>query len=189
MPPIFLGWTVGDAVILYWAESIVVVLYTYLKMRRIPRDWHNYSEGEGKFTVNGEPRPPYYIPRFFLFFYGFFGFGHGFFVFLFFAHSLTFSWTAYALAIVALILSHGVSFVTNYLRNHEYENATLAALMNSPLKRLLFLHLFILVAGLPLAAISVLQSAIAVILFVLLKITFDLKAHLREHALAKVGES
>jgi len=182
------GWSVGDVVILYWVESLVAVVYTYLKMRRIPRDWLHYAEGEEPALVNGEPRPPYYIPRLFLVFYGFAGSVHGFFVIMFFLHAVTFGWAAFAVATFALVCSHGISFVTNYLGRREYEQATLKALMNAPLKRLLFLHLFILVAGIPFSALALLQNAVAVILFVALKTAADLYAHLREHAAAKVGE-
>ena len=45
---LFLDWSVSDIVILYWAESVVIILYTRLKMHFLQRDWDNYEPGEDK---------------------------------------------------------------------------------------------------------------------------------------------
>ncbi|MFP6581453.1 MAG: DUF6498-containing protein [Candidatus Hydrogenedentota bacterium] len=186
---LFLGWSVGDIVILYWAESVVIILYTRLKMRFLVRDWDHYEPGEGKLLMDGVPQPPRRIPDFFLFFYCFFSFGHGLFTFMFFAHAISFTWGSFFVALAIMTLSHGVSFVTNYMWRKEYERTTLEVLFELPWKRLLLLHVLILGIGFFIALIPILNSVVSLLMFTGLKIAFDLRAHLKEHDPNVVAEN
>ncbi len=185
---LFLGWSVGDIVILYWAESLIIILYTRLKMHFLVRDWDHYEPGEDKLLKDGVPQPPRRIPDFFLFFYCFFSFGHGLFTFLFFAHALSFTWGSFFMALAIMILSHGVSFVTNYMWRKEYERTTLEVLFKLPWKRLLLLHVLILGVGFLIAVIPIINSIVSLLLFTGLKIACDLRAHLKEHGETLVGK-
>ena len=176
-----LGWTVSDIVILYWAESLVIILYTRFKMRFLLRDWDTYEPGEDKLLMNGVPQSPRKIPAFFLFFYCFFSFGHGLFTFMFFAHGLSLTWTSFFVALGMLTLSHGISFVKNYIGKREYERTTLEILFKLPFKRLLLLHMLILGVGVIIAFTPILNNIASLLLFTGLKIAFDLRAHLKEH--------
>ncbi|MBA2381217.1 MAG: hypothetical protein H0V73_03820 [Chloroflexi bacterium] len=84
-----------------------------------------------------------------------------------------------AVGAVGLAISHGASFVVNYLGRREYLKVTPARQMFAPYSRLVVLHLTILfgaflgiVLGSPVGLLIVL---------VLLKIALDLGLHIREH--------
>jgi hypothetical protein len=84
-----------------------------------------------------------------------------------------------ALAAVALFLSHGASFLFNYLGRREYLNASPPVQMFAPYGRVVVLHLTIIFG----AFIAALLGAPigALIVLVVLKTAFDLRLHLREH--------
>src|SRR4030043_57349 len=86
-------------------------------------------------------------------------------------------------AILALFVSHGVSFVQNYLLAGEYKTAKGGDLMNQPYARVVVLHIALLVGGILTMAVG---SPVP-LLFVLIvgKIILDIKMHLREHQKAK----
>jgi flagellar biosynthesis protein FliQ len=83
------------------------------------------------------------------------------------------------LAASALVISHGVSFVTNYLRPKAYEVSEARTLMFAPYKRIVVLHVVILLGGF--FAQSMGNFIVPLVLLVGLKIALDLGAHLAEH--------
>ncbi len=86
-------------------------------------------------------------------------------------------------AILALFVSHGVSFVYNYLLKGEYKTAKPKDLMNQPYARVVVLHIALLAGGVFAMAVG---SPLP-LLFILIvgKIILDIKMHLREHKKAK----
>jgi hypothetical protein len=86
-------------------------------------------------------------------------------------------------AVLALFISHGVSFVHNYLLAGEYKTAKPKDLMNQPYARVVVLHIALLAGGILAMAVG---SPVP-LLFVLIvgKIILDIKMHLREHPKAK----
>lgn len=100
---LLLGWDLGTIMALFWAENLVVGVYAILRIALVAR-WF------GLFLV-----------PFFTFHYGIFTLGHGVFVFALFVGEATFVRTLGTVvpAVVALFLSHGASFVTNFLRGGE----------------------------------------------------------------------
>jgi hypothetical protein len=78
-----------------------------------------------------------------------------------------------------MMVSHGISFVSNYLGHGEYRHATSSGLMSGSYGRVIVLHIVILVGGALVLAMD--APVYAVALLVLLKIGVDLRAHLREH--------
>jgi hypothetical protein len=81
-----------------------------------------------------------------------------------------------------LILSHGVSFVHNYLIKGEYATLKMGELMARPYKRIVILHVAILAGAAPIMMAGSPVPLLA--LLVLLKICVDLWLHVRSHAAA-----
>jgi hypothetical protein len=81
-------------------------------------------------------------------------------------------------ALLGLAVSHGISFVHDYLWLGEYRQAKLLSLMAQPYSRVVVLHLTILGGGFLMKALRSPEAGLAVL--VLLKISIDLAAHLRE---------
>ena len=79
---------------------------------------------------------------------------------------------------LGLALSHGISFVHNYLWLGEYQQAKLQALMAQPYGRVVVLHLTILGGGFLMMALHSPRAGLVVL--VLLKMAIDLAAHWRE---------
>jgi len=82
-------------------------------------------------------------------------------------------------ALLGLLISHGVSFVSNYLWQGEFLQATAFTLMFQPYGRVVILHITILVGGFLVMALG--ERILALLLLVILKIGVDIAVHLREH--------
>jgi uncharacterized protein DUF6498 len=175
---LFLGWTVFPLVLLYWLENVVVGGFNVLKM------------------LLAQPQDPVYwagkafIIPFFLVHFGGFTYVHGVLLLAFFgpkdlqpfsllsavpaairAHHL--GW-----GVLSLVASHSVSFVTNYLKNGEYQRASLTTLMGQPYNRVIVLHMTVLFGG---WVVMLLGSPIgALIVLVALKTAADWRAHTAE---------
>ena len=85
-------------------------------------------------------------------------------------------------AIGSLFLSHGVSFVHNYLIAGEYKTSKPNELMAQPYSRIIVMHIAILGGGF----LSVKMGSPVGVLIVLiaLKTIIDVKFHLRQHEAA-----
>lgn len=172
---VFLGWRLSDVMVLYWAESAVVGFWNLVKIAVIGR-WFALLAG------------PFFLGHFgafmavhFLFIYGIFveGFGRGgsstggdlgdvaaLFVSL---------WPA----LLALFVSHGLSFFANFIGRGEYRGRVIKDQMGEPYSRIVFMHLVLIFGG---GLSLVLGSPAPVILIVIaLKIVFDLRGHLKQH--------
>lgn len=85
-------------------------------------------------------------------------------------------------AVAVLAGSHAFSFLWNYLVRGEFRRASPSELMGQPYKRVVVLHVAILLGG---AIAMALDSPLwALLLLIALKIGFDLWAHVKEHAKA-----
>jgi purine-cytosine permease-like protein len=83
------------------------------------------------------------------------------------------------LAVLALFVSHGVSFVHNYLLKGEYTSAKLNKLMGGPYGRVVVMHIAILVGGF-LTMVAGSPTPLLVVL-IGLKTILDVNLHNREH--------
>ena len=176
---LFLSWTSGDVLIVYWVETAVIGFYAILKM---PVAWGWFS----LFSV------PFFIAHF------------G--VFLSIAGRLAIG--AYVLVddvpgqrwatldpirgelsvFAALMLaSHGVSFVTNFIGKKEYRllKKDPEQLMVAPYRRV-FVMMASVVVGAVLVSVTEAPSALMSI-FIVLKIVADVIAHLNEHDMIRRG--
>lgn len=81
-------------------------------------------------------------------------------------------------AVVALVVSHGVSLFINFIRNGEYRNATADSLMMRPYGRVVVLHIVIIFGGMMVMATG--QLTAALVLLIVLKVGLDAGAHVAE---------
>ena len=88
--------------------------------------------------------------------------------------------SAVGFGLIWLAISHGVSFVINFLGRHEYRKVSPQEQAMAPYTRLVILHLAIIFGGV--VSLSIGSPIGAVIVLVLLKTAVDLRLHLREHA-------
>lgn len=177
---VFLGWEVFPVVFVFWAENLIVGAFNVLKMLTAR------VRGGAGLALR------LFLVPFFCFHYGMFCLVHGVFVFALFGQGMmrgagmptpalvleTLTRLGLWWAVIGLLVSHGVSFVRNYLLAGERQHATVHQLMTQPYGRIVVLHLAILGGGFLVMALGSPQFALA--LLVLLKIGFDLNAHLRE---------
>jgi hypothetical protein len=175
------GWKLSDVLVLFWAESAIIGFYTLLKIAVVAR-WLAPFAG--------------------LFFVGHFGAFMAFhFLFLYemFVRGprardvepgaldaiigvLAPLWPA----LLALFLSHGVSFAMNFLAAREYRGATVSGLMTAPYRRVVLMQLTIIFGG---WMVLLLKSPMpALVLLIVLKVAVDLRAHRSERGAATLGD-
>lgn len=165
-------WRIGDIMLLYWAESAVVGFYNLLKMQRVA-GWSILFFG------------PFFVGH-----YGGFMVGHLLFIYGFFGESfsnnsdvsvaqLLLDFQGLAPALIGFLISHGVSYFTNFLGRREYLGIGVAKQMGQPYRRIIIMHVTILFGGFLVMAFS--SALPALLLLIVLKIGADLKGHIAEH--------
>jgi hypothetical protein len=184
---LFFGWDVAAIVVLYWAENLVIGFYNILRMLRV-------AGFSGLFPA-----------LFFLIHYGGFCAVHGlllssllldaapagdddlswpfFFVFLellvnVMRDVLAQAPPAWVLGVLGLMISHGYSFVTNFLVGGEWQQATIPSLMSAPYKRIVVMHMAVIAGGMAVASLG--EPLLLLLILVVLKTLMDVKLHLRE---------
>ncbi|MFT7286386.1 MAG: hypothetical protein ACI87W_000492 [Halieaceae bacterium] len=178
----------GTLVVLYWSENLIIGFYNILKMG---------STG-GLAAV--------FPSLFFLIHYGGFCAVHGFFIiallfdapadigndgpwplFLVFIQLLfdvveqvlALAPREWIVAFLGLFVSHGYSFVSNFLMAGEREATTVNALMSAPYKRIVVLHIAVIAGGFAVMALG--QPLLLLTVLVVLKTVMDIVLHQREH--------
>jgi uncharacterized membrane protein len=174
------GWNTFILLALYWSENLVIGLFTVFKMLLVPRQ-------------NAGSPSKIAAAVFFCFHYGMFTLVHGMFIFLVFSgdffnepsssDSVSF-WSKvmdYQLywPVLALLISHGVSFFNNYLGNGEYRKSNLNNLMQQPYGRVVVLHITIIFSGFLLDFLN--SPVIGMVLLIMIKTVIDIRAHLMQH--------
>ncbi|EAQ97191.1 DUF6498-containing protein [Congregibacter litoralis] len=181
-------WDVGALIILYWSENLVLGFYNILKMA----------------SVGG--LSAMFPSLFFMIHYGGFCAVHGFFIlsilfdvptsfgddppwplFLVFlqllfdvvAQVFALAPREWIIAFVGLLISHGYSFVSNFLMAGERDSATVNGLMAAPYRRIVILHVAIIAGGF--AVMSLGQPLVLLVILVGMKTIMDVALHLREH--------
>ena len=193
---LFWGWDVGLILLVYWSENLVVGGYNVLKIMVQP--------AEHPIVFFGRLFPV----AFFCFHYGAFCGVHGLLLlafldvsenagnilsgagwpfFLIFMQILVETiqavWQTRSEVLfwplMALGLSHGVSFFQHYIGKGEIKRATLQQLMQQPYKRIVLLHLVIIAGGFAVMALG--SPLPMLVLIVIGKIALDIHLHRREH--------
>lgn len=192
---LFWGWRVGDLVILYWVENLVIGAVHVLRILFADPD-HVMRAPRGPQITRGEwIASKTALAGFFLVHYGGFCAGHGMVLAALFpvvndSGGKLEIWEILSDmlrepgslgAIAVLVASHGYSFARNYVGREEYRRVDIGRMMFRPYGRVFVVHLFIIAGGL---ILQVLQGpAAALLLFVLLKTAIDYVMHRRERAL------
>lgn len=164
---LFFGWSLFGVIAVYWLENGVIGAYAVLRIA---------LAGETADTPS-----KVFLAPFFLVHYGGFWLGHGVFLVSLFGDGGGFGAGPMpgGGAVVALALSHGTSFVMNYLVGGERKTASPTLEMFRPYGRVVLLHVVILVGGMLIDALGAPTAALA--LFVGMKTALDLGAHLVGH--------
>lgn len=212
---LLLGWDTFALVMIYWCENVILGVINVLKMafcspdptqveevllahakddkaREAIREFQKNSKVAG-FVHQGSKL--FMIP-FFVFHYGMFCMGHGFFIVALLgqrdmvdmhggplqvfrglfnaAEQAGLLW-----AVAGLAVSHLYSFVSNYLVGGEYRRTLVAILMMQPYARIVVLHIAILLGAFGAHALG--SPVIVLVILIVGKTLLDLKFHDREH--------
>ena len=193
---VFLGWDAAAIVLLYWIENLIIGFSNILKMILV------------KVESPGKQFQKFFMIPFFCVHFGGFCAVHGFFLLTFFkigsdldASSpgqpwfgpLIFLQLLYSVVmqlwqsrppglewpVLGLAVSHGISFVKNFLFGQEYLSLKLNDIMMRPYKRIVLMHVAILAGGM---LIMMLGSPVALLcVLIFLKIGMDIWLHVKSH--------
>jgi len=185
---VFWDWAVKDIVLLYWLENLVIGAFNVARILAAqPGKDENADAREQLYSAKGKAA----LSGFFLLHYGGFWAVHGLFLFSMLpgaraAGSGTLEALAAVLreegmlvALLAIVASHGYSFLRNYIGRREYKGVDVALFLMQPYKRVFVTHLFIIVGAFALAAHSL--PAAALVIFIAVKIGADAYFHDAEH--------
>jgi hypothetical protein len=191
---LFLGWNVWTILIVYWLENGIVGGFNVLKMAYAGGEPESPAVRASTIRIKGRPAEDaskaFMIP-FFVMHYGIFWLVHGVFVLtlpLFGSFSgdqelaVDIQPGTILLAVIALAISHGLSFWWNFLVRGEYRHTSAAAQMFRPYGRLVILHVTIIFGALAISFTGAPAAAIAIL--VVLKTALDVGLHLSEHRTA-----
>ena len=186
------GWEIGSLVMFYWFENLVIGFYSILRILAA-RD----TQEPTTFLIQGLKNA--FLAGFYTVHYFGFCLGHGIFLLLIssmdFGGSLAFAdspfdgnlfvnfWNAIPtgglLSIAALFISHGISYLRNYIHGGEYLKTSASDEMFRPYTRIMLLHVCI-IFGMMLVMMLGSQTYL-VVLFVLAKTTLDAIVHSFSH--------
>lgn len=172
---LYLGWDLTSILVIYWAESAVVGFYNFCKI----------------IVIGGESSLFHGI--FFIVHFGAFMAIHFMFLHHIFLSDMDSSssvnvedvlilLSALWPALAALFISHGISFIQNFIAHKEYANRTVGMQMREPYQRIVFMQL-VLIMG----AVLTMQfgdSSTVLLLAIVAKIVVDVVAHIRERSRA-----
>jgi hypothetical protein len=196
----FLGWRIGDVVLLYWVENLIVGAVNVLRMAVcVPR------VRTGALAGSAPPRPieiaagKTFLIGFFVFHYGMFCMGHGVFLAHMFGDALgrgqgddivtvvgaLLREPAFGIAVLGLTVSHLFSFFHNFIGSGEYRTADIQALMLRPYGRIVVVHLFIFAGAFATQAIG--SPAAVMVAFIVIKVVVDAHFHLQERRKLRAG--
>jgi len=168
---LYAGWDASDIVVLYWCENLVVGGYNVLML-----------------VFAHDPTAKFWqkliVIAFFSVHFGGFCFGHGLILIRFFHLGNIWGHVIRAMLwpVAGLVLSHGVSFVENYLMRREYATASLQKLFFRPYGRIAITHIAIVTSAL---AVNALHSPLGLLItLIALKTVLDAYFHWRLHRLS-----
>ncbi len=172
--------------LLYWSETGIIGIFNIVKM--IYRGVYEHKSWSLLLYIT-----------FFCVHFGGFVLGQGLFLIMFFSPIGFFGSNTFNLfhiiadvqpffshilfSLFLLIMSHMVSFFKNYIGQKEYVIFSLKQQMERPYKRVLVMHLSILLGGI--YSIYSSSSFIGLIFLIFLKTFFDLRAHIKAHQTGK----
>lgn len=198
---LFFSWDAGIILIVYWAENLVVGCYNIPKMIL------------ARAKSEGDHAPKIILIPFFCIHFGGFCAVHGAFVLFFvqglggggdvsifpdheawwgplvfvglLVNVVDTIWSSYSILwpVIALFVSHGVSFVENYLLRGEYRERGAKLQMFLPYARIFVMHVAIILAAVP---VMLLGSPIPLLVILVgFKIVADVALHMASHKSGK----
>lgn len=206
-------WQAGDVLVTYWLENVAVGVWQLVKLATaegpnpVPADDSGAAVPPGSIpaTLNGRPIQlsasvaRLVVSCFFAVHYGMFTLVHGFFTFML-AHRSGTSGSVRSFAVVLLVLlfSHGLSTAIHWFARGERHTQGLAATMKEPYGRIVVLHLAVLGSSFlllgtaspqgpsvsqtgGLGALAPTPSVLPGVLLIALKTALDAGLHLRTH--------
>jgi hypothetical protein len=193
---IFLGWDLTTLLVIYWSENIAIGFWNIFKLLKAPRvndknnKYHFSIEDSSKEQIERMNNPAnlgitrLFFAMFFLVHYGIFTFVHGAFIFTIGIQTSN-NFLTYLPGVLftffLIFLSHGISYLTNYIGNKEYENTSLAELMIKPYKRIFITHFVVLIVFILLRDSG--NSILPAIILIVVKTIGDLIFHYIEHSI------
>ncbi len=172
---LFLHWSLFSVMFFYWLESVVVGLYNIPKLlmaKAVP------DPGTKEAQSPSRTRGRFFFVGFFLVHYGIFMLGHGLFVFVLFGPP-DLSVQLVLIGFMSLAISHGLSFMFNYVGHREYEKTDISQQMIAPYKRIVIMHVTIVIGGFLVGLFG--SPVVALVFMVFLKIVIDGASHVSEH--------
>lgn len=179
-------WSILEIVAVYWAENLVIGLFTICRLFTVAVPGTEKGAIPAKIAVSA----------FFTLHYGMFCLVHGVFVFALLGdgsgiHSPSAVFALFAgplkWAVLALVVSHGFSFFTNYLGRGENLATTVPEQMAAPYPRIVVLHLAILFGAFAVQALG--SPVFLLAILVVGKTLLDLKLHRLAHQKKSVVET
>ncbi|MBT8331610.1 MAG: hypothetical protein KJP06_04705 [Deltaproteobacteria bacterium] len=193
---LFLGWDAAAIVLLYWIENLIVGFFNILRMFLV------------KVESRSKLFQKFFMIPFFCVHFGGFCAVHGFFLLVLFkigspdeAVAPTAVWLGpfiflqllYSVVMqlwhsrppglewpaVGLFVSHGVSFITNFINGQQYLTQKLGDIMIRPYKRIVLMHVAIMVGGLLVMKLGSPVALLCVLIF--LKIGIDIRLHVKSY--------
>lgn len=87
---------------------------------------------------------------------------------------------SFLIGMIVMFISHGISFITNFISKREYETTKLRKLIFAPFRRILLVWIVCIGGGFLLLKLEN-DSFYLLIPYFLVKILFDLRQHYKEH--------
>ncbi|MCK5359348.1 MAG: hypothetical protein KAJ95_01905, partial [Gammaproteobacteria bacterium] len=167
---LYFGWDLANVLVIYWAESGVIGFFNVCKIMVIG-GW-----------------PALFSGMFFISHFGAFMAIH----FLFLNHLFIHGGDSSSIkleevadlfislwpALAALFISHGISFIQNFIGHQEYKNKTVGKQIHEPYQRIIFMHMTIIIGAFMISIIG--DSTVVLMLVIAAKIVMDVRAHARE---------
>ena len=196
---IFLKWNPFVILFIYWGESLIIGFFNLLKMMI------SGAIENGRFSKSGFTEAAG-LCAFFIVHYGMFMLVHGIFIFVFMILTITMnikggSEASNAIAVLSsfipesmshadllesefsavtvLFISHLVSFYMYFIKTGEYNYTKADTYMMRPYKRIVVMHLTIIFGAFALF-ITGFKSSVFIIVWIGIKILFDLKIHVSD---------
>jgi hypothetical protein len=187
----FKSWNLGEILTLYWAESAIIGFFNIFKIiladKPLQKELNkvNIDQKSNIFIWTAK----IFTALFFTFHFGMFMFVHGLFVFGLILGGFNkggsgfytdFGYYMFQIrwGLLALFTSHCFSFFKNFIIEGERHNTTIEEAMTGPYTRIVVMHITILGGGFLMLAIGTNISFL--IIFIIMKILFDLKGHIKE---------
>ncbi len=188
---VFFHWSVVAILLSYWLENVVIGLYQILKIKKAKL---NYPVNEQNKFVIGPLRPvksseQIFYSIFFSVHYGIFLFGHLAVLSLFaeiLSESIKFTW-AIVMTSLPFFLTHGKSYVEEYIGEKQYEKIPLIKFFVGPYRRIFVMHITLILGAIPLLFVAKIFPQISFVVIVL-KIFLDVFLKEKEFAFWKKFE-